>query len=302
MTEDRLLGALYAHAMGDAFGAPVEFISRPITHQLTHQVFIPRRFQTPIYLPVGSVTDDTQMTQALLNTLITTNGYDRRSVILAYHHWVQNAPSAGRNTRELLKFKAKPANIIECFMRRWRAQTERSQSNGSLMRCIPLVLLPEKAWTDDCKITNPTAINYAANQIYLTALKALILGKPPLEVARKMRAMLSQVPEIYDYRDSDPSDCRGWVGWVLILAYKTLVRFAKGETNYLALITSQLKAYPKGDTDTNAAISGGLIGAALGYQAWIQQPHVLANLNIIKSASPINYEAQVPAYVAKYLT
>lgn len=304
---DQVLGMLKAHAYGDAFGAAYEFLPRPeFSDDIKHQVKIPRRFQDDIFLPAGSVTDDTEMTYALMRS-IANKDYDIDTLIIAYNTWVNSAVCAGKNTRILLKFKVKPENIVSCFMRRWHQQNVRSQSNGSLMRCTPLALLPETNWVKDCNLTNPTLINRTCSKIYLTALRSILNNEDIREIYRCALKSAARNPVLKPYmvkinkkESLAVGDKRGWVLHAFCLAIETLRYLASTPKNQVNLlyIHKQVQTHITGDTDTNAAISAALIGAYLGYEQLVQNSQVAANM--AKIAMP-DYEPLVKQYVDRYI-
>lgn len=303
--QDLVLGMLKAHAYGDAFGAQYEFDRLDFSDEIKYHVKVPRRFQDNIYLPVGSVTDDTEMTMALMKS-IANKDYDIDTLIVAYNTWVNNAVCAGKNTRILLKFKVKPDNIVACFMRRWRSQNPRSQSNGSLMRCAPLALLPEIAWVKDCNITNPTLLNRTCSKIYLTALRSILnktdikdVYRTALRSAAANSILKPYMIKINKKEQLSVGEKRGWVLHAFCLAIETLRYLAITPKDKVSLIYihQQVQTHITGDTDTNAAISAALIGAYLGYEKLLQNETVAAN--IAKINMP-DYEPLVTQYIAKY--
>ena len=69
---DRLLGALLGHALGDALGAPHEFHPRKeyiYNGKLEYPMRVNSQWQGIREAPVGSTTDDTAMTVALLRAI-----------------------------------------------------------------------------------------------------------------------------------------------------------------------------------------------------------------------------------------
>jgi hypothetical protein len=303
--KDKILGMLKAHAYGDAFGAAYEFRPRPtFSNNIEHKVHIPRRFQDDIYLPVGSVTDDTQMTYALLSS-VCNQDYDLDTVIIAYNTWAKTAVCCGRNTQELFKFKVKPENVVASFMRRWKAQETRSQSNGSLMRCSVLALLPENTWVKDCNLTNPTLLNRTCNKIYLKALRSLLknediktIYRSALRAAHAIPALKPNVIRINKKEPLDVSKNRGWVLHAFSLALETLRYLAETPKNQVSLlyIHQQVKTHIDGDTDTNAAISAALIGAYLGHDKLVKNNTVADNM-----AKILMPDYNIDQYLIKHL-
>jgi ADP-ribosylglycohydrolase len=138
---DRVEGMLLAAALADSYGAPSEFCKPAMQPIMCHRTRIPSRFQGVRYLECGQPTDDTEMTLALCHALISGSGYDADRVALAYMAWANDGTFAmGRNTRALFK----GVTTLKGFQSRCcKNRTTACQSNGALMRCCPLVLLPD---------------------------------------------------------------------------------------------------------------------------------------------------------------
>ena len=70
--------------------------------------------------------------------------------------------------------------------------------------------------------------------------------------------------------DSDMFSCRGpkmgWLKWAFVLSFFFLLRSLKEKPKgfFKQVLRQTIKC--GGDTDTNAAIVGGMIGAAVGYK------------------------------------
>jgi hypothetical protein len=124
------------------------------------------------------------MTIALLGILTRNEGYDRDDAIITYSRWTHSgAKDMGTNTRFLF------ANITvrgyESRVTKRDALIEAgtktiSLSNGALMRCSPIALLPKNQWTtvmkEDVDLTNPYRQTREVNDIYLHVLRMLLRG------------------------------------------------------------------------------------------------------------------------------
>lgn len=205
--ETRLRGMLHGVALGDALGAPWEFLTRdngagfapPVDH-------FPEPDAGATLLPckwgpyhghgaVGQVTDDTEMTIALADALVAGpvhNWADR--AVENYILWANSGGRMiGRNTGALFRGikAATPARRRATYQKRWqrRAGTPdlavRSQSNGCLMRAAPLAVLADPAeCLRDCGLTNPHPVCFEACRFYHRWLREVIItGAHPRGVA-----------------------------------------------------------------------------------------------------------------------
>jgi len=84
MLRDKIRGAFALFSLGDALGASHEFKkwnkNTVYTGKLEIEPYRIQMFGVKITQPVGSVTDDTQMTYCLMNCIIEEQGYDKATV------------------------------------------------------------------------------------------------------------------------------------------------------------------------------------------------------------------------------
>lgn len=151
---NHIRGMVLGAALGDALGAPHEFRNQvPLgryTGRLEHPLVVVRRFQGGrLAGNVGQITDDTEMMIALADALIARGGaYDRGLAAARYLAWANSkCPFLGGNTRKLFV----GVKTVAGYQGRWSAlrakpEADWSQSNGCLMRCAPLAVLPATEW------------------------------------------------------------------------------------------------------------------------------------------------------------
>ncbi len=278
---ERAIGSIVGLAIGDALGAPFEF-------RRAHDIPDPLpAFALPwMGLPPGATTDDTAMARNLWTSLIATGGVlDTADVLRRHLTWFESSPpDVGNQTaaalREHLRGTQDAAQAV--FERRG---PEVSAGNGSLMYCAPLgtayasrpdglhdaapALSAITHWDGRCR-TACLAVSLAT--------AALIRGEAP---ERAVRDALEAVAgreggEELDYltaasgveRPIDGPD----QGFALFTAGVAL-RMA-GEARPFERGLRELVAFG-GDTDTNAAVTGALLGALHGIDdvppAWLDR-------------------------------
>ncbi len=184
-------------ALGDALGAPHEFKNAGLiyTGKLEYEIKRITRFHQEIVHPIGSVTDDTQMTFALIRSLIWSGGYVPEDAVLSYESWAATSNMLGKNTRALFKgvktykgYESRYNKIFSAPMDSW------TQSNGSLMRCTPFVIFPGyEELSADCKLTNPHPINISCSIIYSYILKNITI-----------KGITPTISELYAYANLEP--------------------------------------------------------------------------------------------------
>lgn len=294
-----VLSMFYGGALGDALGVPFEFrysisVSK-YNGKLEYKPMLKSRFQGVRYGVVGQVSDDTEMTIALAQSIVNAGGkYSRDEAILQYIDWANSRPlGMGVNTRKLFGgIKSKGKRAIATYEKHRSKRFDPThkdgispkdaQSNGSLMRCAPLALSPGKNYENviaDVDLTNPNDVNREAGVIYVKLLRELLFGGmkgiDPLGSAKQPQI----IEAIQQARNKDLRDVmkigKGWVVHAFYCAVYCLLNF----DDYTEAINWVIRL--GGDTDTNAAIAGSLMGAKIGYPFLIDaklEPNLLIML------------------------
>jgi len=134
---DRLKGSLIGVLVGDALGVPVEFISRSTRDQ--DPVTGMRGYGT-WNQPPGTWSDDGSMTLVTADSL-TTRGWDLHGLMSGYLDWLDlnswtphgKVFDIGNRTRNSLLLYRIDRDISDCG-----GDEENDNGNGSLMRCQPI--------------------------------------------------------------------------------------------------------------------------------------------------------------------
>lgn len=306
---DRYQGMLEAHAMGDALGGPFEFFQeRLATYEgkLEYPIEHRSRWQGIRTGVIGQVTDDTMMTLTLASTIIQHGKYDRSAVILAYEDFANSTFMLGRNTRELFK----GITTVQGYENRYvsaMTPTDKfgkpnlvqalanNQSNGSLMRCSPLTVFPGYSEVlIDCGLSNPSKINKDCSLLYIAGLRYLLWKNDPITIYQYLRnsAQTDHVKMVFQQIDANVlrpinDGQKGWVVHAFYCAMFALSRLPslKHGANYNSIIDMIIMW--GGDTDTNAAIAGAIIGAHLGHvELAISEGPYGENLHTLLHANP----------------
>ena len=308
--EDLFMGMLLGHNLGDALGAPHEFTTNnQYTGQLIHEVNVRTRFQGTKTFPVGSVTDDTGMTFALLDSIIRNNlRYNVKDVCLSYMVWSNEWKlGQGKNTRALFCHPYKRdglKNYLEAYNTIFTSVDLNSwtQSNGSLMRCCPLALFDQSSvlnWFQvDTRQSNPHPINQDCNIVYGAALWMAIRGISREQVWESIKTMpqTKELKEVIDIiiQDREYSIAgKGVKGHVLRAFWCSMLVFRrKPNREYMKYkeIVDILACIPNTDTDTNAAIAGALAGAFEGWDTMLKDDVTKSNMEIIQRVNGIDYQ------------
>jgi ADP-ribosylglycohydrolase len=274
---DRIKGTVIGALMGDASGAYLEFIGRQPTEEEVDEAMALGGggfFE----LAPGQYTDDGEMTAALLDTLDKNRGvYDVHQVARAYRLWLLSLPfDIGNATRIALSGgKVHAPNIGDQMTQCAEIKNIDSKANGCMMRATPLGVVAARMTPDetilmvekDVRLTHPNPTCVDATTAYVLAIRHLILHVQDHQGAVELVA---------DYLAGTNAEVEAWlqdaITGNLPLAYPLagFVRYAftyamhylfKGTDYRTAIRETLLRG---GDTDTNACIVGGLLGAFHG--------------------------------------
>lgn len=289
MALDKIKGMFIAGFLGDALGAPHEFYSNQntvYTGKLEHAPFFTSRFGHTNRLNVAQITDDSEMTLALLRTLINDKQYIRDNVIMSYMKWASSGfKFMGKNTRALFKCAK-----LDTYNKRMQKamESEISQSNGFLMRASPLALLSDNTiMATDAYVSNPSSICTDTNNVYVLMLKCALNNMPRNDIFNYVRsfAQTNEVKQIFtDVENRIPRDISHLKGWCLHALWVTLIVLTSN-LNYPDAMRWIIAGNKGSDTDTNASICGYLLGILFGYEALCSDPQTLENINLLYSVN-----------------
>lgn len=258
--EDKVLGMLVGAGLGDALGAPHEFRYQTdvYTGILEYKGRINSMYQPCVYLDVGQVTDDTEMTLTIARQIVE-KGYNKDEIVLEYMKWANSKTRMmGRNTRQLFK----GVKTLRGYKNRFEKNEKISESNGALMRCSALSLLPDDSYIDDCKLTNPAPQAVEVNRVYIGMLRQIFKGveKSDLKLDSSFPDVQTAIEQALSKQTRDVTGkTKGWCVHGLYCAIYSLLHF----DNYKDAIDWVIRL--GGDTDTNGCISGAVLGAYYGY-------------------------------------
>lgn len=290
---DRLAGMMIAHAVGDALGAPHEFKTQ------RHNVYTGYLYIAPEFVfrsgrrkdVIGQYTDDHEETLCIIRSAIERGRYDRDAILLKYMDWAKGSKALGKNTRALFKGVKTIAGYQSRYDKIFKDtdQSTWTQSNGSLMRCSPLAfLLPPENIVTDCMLTNPHPVNINSNVVYCYMIKWSALGYPKdaiLSTILGSNLIITEIKEVILQATSNKLFTRdvkeigkGWVLHGLYCAVWGWYHFNSYQEPIDAIIMAG------GDTDTNAAIAGALIGVTLGYERLLKEERTNYNIKMVLTA------------------
>ena len=277
---DRAMGSVVGALIGDAAGGIFEFMGRPPTL---------KEAQAALDLPGGGVfdlapgqfTDDGEMTMALLGAIDKGKGAYRQELAAhAYCEWEQSNPfDIGLATRAALRVpKAamkNPKSLAKLVSSQAVTHNSASKANGCMMRATPLGIAAAgcnieetiEMVTSDVVLTHPNKDCIDSTVAYVLALRHLIMHDGDDEGAIKTansylsinnHSVLGWLDQAMEGNIDSVTKQIGFVKHGFTLAF----HFLAYQYSYEEAIAQTL--LKSGDTDTNACIVGGMIGAKIG--------------------------------------
>ena len=304
---NKVLDGLFGLCVGDALGVPVEFESRstlqrnPVTDMIGHGTYDQ---------PAGTWSDDSSLTFCLAESLC--RGFDLCDISDKFCQWLYEAYwtpygvvfDVGNTTQiaiSRLKAVVKPVEA--------GGRDEHSNGNGSLMRILPLVFyLLNSDESQQFEITHQVSRlthghlrSQMACGIYIQLAISILAGNTPelayktmIDIVLKFYSKRPYIGELHHFKrilESDisklPKDLISSTGYVIDTLEASLWCILKGnsysETVLLAVNLGE-------DTDTTAAVAGGLAGLYYGYEnipkKWIEK--IAKAQKIIELAEKLN--------------
>ena len=282
----RAQGCLLGQLAGDALGSLVEFQDSST---------IRRRYPTGVReladggthnTVAGQPTDDSEMALMLARCVARLGHYDSAEVTAAYALWFDSAPFdyGGTTAQALLPALAalrRGADATEIAEAARSAANRESQANGALMRVSPLGILthamdPSTAAQlarQDAALTHPHPVCQDANAVFVVAIAhAVATGSDSkttyeftLDWAMDRSSIHPTVRQcLCAAQDHPPAEYQRQQGWVLIALQNAFWQLLHTSALESGVVDTIMRG---GDTDTNAAIAGALLGAVYGVEA-----------------------------------
>jgi ADP-ribosyl-[dinitrogen reductase] hydrolase len=282
-----VLGAL----VGDAAGGTLEFMGKITPEMAKKAMTMPGG--GVMRLGPGQITDDGELTLTLLRHILPFRdgmGVPRSNMTKGHAEWYDSEPfdiggtcyNAFKRASKLVyntspgqSFNQKDYDDYVTFV---KEVNEESEANGALMRATaiatwaancpdPSVYHITWAAKADAELSHPNEACVEANAIYVLAVTCLLMGNTPEETLKEVTDYVTHIVKSKKVRhwffeeslDIDPLCCQidiGHVryGFVLAMYFLRHPEIGYEDAIYQTLIKG-------GDTDTNAAIVGGLVGS-----------------------------------------
>ena len=261
----RAQGCLLGQIAGDSLGSLIEFKDAS-TIQRLYPNGVRELADGGVWDTLaGQPTDDSEMALALARSLVRNRAFSINDIRASYVRWYRSGPF-DIGTTTACGLEGEP--ILD------------SQANGALMRVSPLGIFgwkmePEalaKLAAEDAALTHPNRICQQVNGLDATAIaEAVREGPAPKTLHERMaaraerwnvdQAIRERIEQAQTRRPPEYSDQMGWVLTAFQNALYELLHAPTLEEGIVATVGCG------GDTDTNAAICGALLGAVNGRDA-----------------------------------
>ncbi|MEE1129601.1 MAG: ADP-ribosylglycohydrolase family protein [Methanobrevibacter sp.] len=271
--KDGIIGLL----IGDALGVPVEFKRREYLKE--HPVSDMMGYGT-YNMPPGTWSDDTSMTIATMASIINKKSIDYNDIISEFCEWYENDAycqyglfDIGNTTQLALINYINGNPALECG-----PDDERSNGNGSLMRILPLAYIKD---IDYETVENVSALTHGHKRskiscvLYIEIAKSMI-ENDNLDIDGHIKIACDKIINYYkddkelihfkrifenDLDDIDKISSKGYV----ISTFESVIYCLKNTDSYKDAVLSAVNLGR--DTDTVAAICGGLAGIYYGFDS-----------------------------------
>lgn len=269
----RAEGCLLGQIAGDSLGSLVEFQS-PSDIRRRYPDGVRELADGGTWDTIaGQPTDDSEMALMLARMLVKEGRYDAEEARKAYLFWLNSHPfDCGNTVSAGLRGRPNPD----------------SQANGALMRISPLGIFcwncdlerTSRLAQQDAALTHPHPVCLQANALFAMAIAQFVSGqKIPQEVyedikvwATELKVEKTLMNAVLNAVDSVPADYVHQQGWVIIAIQNALWQLLHAPSLEEGVVDTVMRG---GDTDTNAAIAGALLGAAYGRDAvprqWVEK-------------------------------
>lgn len=279
-------GAMFGQAVGDTLGVPLEFLSRkkveallpgegPFTYSGAAAAN-PREHYEP-----GEWSDDTEQAICILNAYLehtqdTTTTIEQKLAKYYTRWYTENGKGCGVHTRTVFMDERFLINPVQVSKAVWEESGQYSAPNGGVMRTSAVGIL--RPWnldlTEDAAVTACAVTHFdprcIASAVAVSVAIACLIQEwgVPEAVYEAIRRSEKYHPEVTSYiltrklRDLELDGSGiGYTYKCLGAAFWALREF-EGQDDFLKCLLPVLRE--GGDTDTNGAVAGALLGAACG--------------------------------------
>lgn len=255
----KIYDAVMGLIVGDALGVPVEFKIRDTFH-VDDMIGYGTYNQPP-----GTWSDDSSLTLATMESIIRKGKIDPADIMLNFSRWLNNAEftpygevfDVGGTTEAAIRRFQNGIEPLKCGLNHYK-----HNGNGSLMRILPLALFPSSMndINEISSLTHAHEISRRACRLYVGTAEQLLKGRTVSECISYSGIWVKEfdrIPKIYKL-NRDEIKSTGYVVDTLEAALWCVYHTRSYRDCVLTAVNLG------GDTDTIAAVAGGLAGIIYG--------------------------------------
>lgn len=255
----KIYDAIMGLVVGDALGVPVEFKARDTFH-VDDMIGYGTYNQPP-----GTWSDDSSLTLATMESVIRNGGIDPADMMKNFSMWLNNGVftpygevfDVGGTTEAAIRRFQNGVEPLKCGLNHYK-----HNGNGSLMRILPLALFPSSVndINNVSSLTHAHEISRRACRLYVGTAEQLLKGASLWEVVGCSGIWVKEfdrIPKIYKL-NRDEIRSTGYVVDTLEAALWCVYHTSSYRDCVLTAVNLG------GDTDTIAAVAGGLAGIIYG--------------------------------------
>lgn len=275
----RAQGCLLGQLCGDALGSQVEFRA-PDDIQASYPQGLREMSDGGAWNTLaGQPTDDSELALALARSIVENRGYEASDVLTSYVEWFDSRPfDCGHTIRSALEAASNAMRTgLDPVEAAHQSANADSQANGALMRISPLGIFCQgmdyrraaALAREDAALTHPHPICVEASALFTVLVsRAVAGGEKPEDLyafACEWAGSNLEAPEILETlraaASGAPDDFMKQGGWVRIALQNAVYQMLTAAGVEDGVVDTVSRG---GDTDTNAAIAGALLGAVHG--------------------------------------
>ncbi|MFA6235613.1 MAG: ADP-ribosylglycohydrolase family protein [Bacteroidota bacterium] len=275
---DRVKGALYGQALGDALGMPYEFDVDAGSIEGLIPMCPPGFEESASNFKPGEWTDDTQQAIALAYASLEDGDFPRAFAKRLYE-WYQTAEDVGATTTQVILHEKFLSDPINTSWRVWEGYGRNRPANGGVMRAVGVAITQDFNWErtkskaiQGCKVTHYDSRCVASAVAVTRALCDLFNRRDIVSALSAAEQVGMEIDPGCSSVCNSSLEHLGLGDLPIGHTYKCL------GAGFWALRELQERRWPLlfheilsriikegGDTDTNAAVAGALMGAFMGF-------------------------------------
>lgn len=277
--KDKMLGALFGQAVGDALGMGAEFLNKKgvasrYPNGLRHYSDITYSIVRKIH--PGDYTDDTEMMESIVYSLNKEGHYDLMDIAQFFRRWFEYGPTdVGLQTASVLRNPLYRTNPLGVSKSVWEKSGKSLAGNGGVMRTSVMGVLKgdvEEMAADVCRLTHYDSRCVGSSVIVSLAIHNLVYNdyamsvEDVVQIGKKYDDSIEEYVRLADNPNIEvlQLDERGKTGYTLKTLSAALWALWH-PTNFVDGLVAVVNE--GGDADTNGAPAGAVLGARFGYSA-----------------------------------